>query len=147
MRSWRKDFGLPVGEGLRPSSISTSGPLSSWTCMTMLSHTVARAVIGVGRSLRFCRCLELALSGQSSIFSARPTGGDRFLQALLAGYETVLRKQYQGDLDLSGGQWQRVALPRAFLRNANLLLLDEPTASTDALSEPQLFELQARAYR
>jgi ATP-binding cassette, subfamily B, bacterial len=73
-------------------------------------------------------------------FAAEQAGADRFLQALPAGYETGLGKQYQGGLDLSGGQWQRVALARAFFRDAPLLILDEPTASMDARSEHQLFE-------
>ena len=73
-------------------------------------------------------------------FAAEQAGADRFLQALPAGYETSLGKQYQGGLDLSGGQWQRVALARAFFRDASLLILDEPTASMDARSEHQLFE-------
>ena len=73
-------------------------------------------------------------------FAAEQAGADRFLQALPAGYETGLGKQYQGGLDLSGGQWQRVALARAFFRDASLLVLDEPTASMDARSEHQLFE-------
>ena len=72
--------------------------------------------------------------------AAEQAGADRFLQALPDGYETGLGKQYQGGLDLSGGQWQRVALARAFFRDASLLVLDEPTASMDARSEHQLFE-------
>jgi ATP-binding cassette, subfamily B, bacterial len=72
--------------------------------------------------------------------AAQQAGADRFLQALPDGYDTGLGKQYQGGLDLSGGQWQRVALARAFFRDASLLVLDEPTASMDARSEHQLFE-------
>jgi ATP-binding cassette, subfamily B, bacterial len=73
-------------------------------------------------------------------FAAEQAGADRFLQELPAGYDTGLGKQYQGGLDLSGGQWQRVALARAFFRDANLLVLDEPTASMDARAEHQLFQ-------
>jgi ATP-binding cassette, subfamily B, bacterial len=72
--------------------------------------------------------------------AAQQAGADEFLQALPAGYETGLGKQYQGGVDLSGGQWQRVALARAFFRDASLLVLDEPTASMDARSEHRLFE-------
>ena len=72
--------------------------------------------------------------------AAEQAGADGFLESLPAGYETGLGKQYEGGLDLSGGQWQRVALARAFFRDASLLVLDEPTASMDARSEHQLFE-------
>jgi ATP-binding cassette subfamily B protein len=72
--------------------------------------------------------------------AAEQTGADGFLRALPAGYDTGLGKQYQGGLDLSGGQWQRVALARAYFRDASLLVLDEPTSSMDARSEHQLFQ-------
>ena len=73
-------------------------------------------------------------------FAAEQAGADVFLEGLPAGYETGLGKQYEGGLDLSGGQWQRVALARAFFRDASLLVFDEPTASMDARSEHKLFE-------
>jgi len=93
----------------------------------------ARENIGFGRADRIDDLRAVR-------FAAEQVGADRFLQALPAGYETGLGKQYQGGLDLSGGQWQRVALARAFFRDASLLVLDEPTASMDARSEHQLFE-------
>jgi ABC-type multidrug transport system fused ATPase/permease subunit len=59
-------------------------------------------------------------------FAAQQAGADEFLQALPAGYER-LGKQFRGGVDLSGGQWQRVALARTFFRDASLLVLAEPT--------------------
>jgi ATP-binding cassette subfamily B protein len=73
-------------------------------------------------------------------FAARQGGADRFLRALPDGYDTWLGKEYLGGIDLSLGQWQRMALARAFFRDAKLLVLDEPTASLDARSEHELFE-------
>ena len=93
----------------------------------------ARENIAFGRAERMDDLAAVDLA-------ARQAGADRFLEALPVGYETGLGKQYQGGLDLSGGQWQRVALARAFFRDASLLVLDEPTASMDARSEHQLFE-------
>jgi ATP-binding cassette subfamily B protein len=93
----------------------------------------ARENIAFGRADRIDDLASVHLA-------ARQAGADRFLEGLPAGYETGLGKQYQGGLDLSGGQWQRVALARAFFRDASLLVLDEPTASMDARSEHQLFE-------
>jgi ATP-binding cassette subfamily B protein len=63
--------------------------------------------------------------------AAAHAGADRYLQALPSGYETILSAEYDGGRDLSGGQWQRVALARAFIRDAPLIILDEPTASMD----------------
>jgi ATP-binding cassette subfamily B protein len=66
-------------------------------------------------------------------------GADRYLSALPAGYETILSPEYDGGRDLSVGQWQRVALARAFIRDAPLIILDEPTASLDPRAEHDLF--------
>jgi ATP-binding cassette subfamily B protein len=54
-------------------------------------------------------------------------------------YEQMLGRRFDGGVDLSGGEWQKVALARAYLRDAQLLILDEPTAALDARSEYQVF--------
>lgn len=72
--------------------------------------------------------------------AARQADAYKYLAALPAGFETGLGKEFEGGVDLSGGQWQRVALARAFFRDAGFLVLDEPTASLDARSEYELFE-------
>jgi ATP-binding cassette subfamily B protein len=66
-------------------------------------------------------------------------GAHRYLTALPAGYETILSPEYDGGRDLSVGQWQRVALARAFIRDAPLIILDEPTASLDPRAEHDLY--------
>ena len=71
--------------------------------------------------------------------AAAAVDADGFLGALPDGYDTVLSRLMDGGRDLSLGQWQRVALARALLRDAPLLILDEPTASLDAPSEARLF--------
>lgn len=64
-----------------------------------------------------------------------------FIDALPKGYETQLGRWFQDGRELSGGQWQKVALARAFMRShADLLVLDEPTASMDAEAEATVFE-------
>ena len=55
-------------------------------------------------------------------------------------YDQLLGRRFDGGLDLSGGEWQKVALARAYLRDAQLLILDEPTASLDARAEAEVFE-------
>jgi len=52
----------------------------------------------------------------------------------------MLGTRFEGSVDLSGGQWQRLALARAYLRNAQILILDEPTAALDAVAEAHVFE-------
>lgn len=62
------------------------------------------------------------------------------LSGLKCGYETRLGKLDEESVDLSGGQWQRVAMARALMNDAPLLLLDEPTAALDPISESRLYE-------
>jgi ATP-binding cassette subfamily B protein len=54
-------------------------------------------------------------------------------------YDQMLGRRFEGGVDLSGGEWQKVALARAYLREAQLLILDEPTAALDARAEYQVF--------
>lgn len=79
--------------------------------------------------------------------AAEMAGADRFLRRLPDGYETTLGSEFEGGVDLSSGQWQRVALARALVREAPLLILDEPTASVDARAEAEIFELIRRLGR
>ena len=64
-----------------------------------------------------------------------------FVEQLPSGYHTQLGKWFKDGHELSGGQWQKIALARAFMRNeADILVLDEPTAAIDAEAEAQVFE-------
>ena len=68
-----------------------------------------------------------------------------FLDQLPEGFETQLGRWFRGGRELSGGQWQKVALARAFMReNADILVLDEPTAAMDAEAEAAIFERLAQ---
>lgn len=72
--------------------------------------------------------------------AARKSLADETIRRLPRGYEQLLGRRFEGGLDLSGGEWQKVALARAYLRDAQLLILDEPTASLDARSEYEVFQ-------
>ncbi len=72
--------------------------------------------------------------------AARRAGADEFIARLPRGYDTMLGKMFEGGEDLSVGQWQRIALARAFFRDAPFVILDEPTAALDARAEHALFE-------
>ena len=66
-------------------------------------------------------------------------GAEEVIQRLPKGLETPLGRAFGGD-DLSVGQWQRIALARAFMRKSRLLILDEPTAAMDAEAEHEIFQ-------
>jgi ATP-binding cassette, subfamily B, bacterial len=91
-----------------------------------------RTNIGVGR-------LELAGNDEALWEAARKSGADQMLAGLPRGLEQMLGRRFEGGVDLSGGEWQSVALARAYLRDAQLLILDEPTASLDAIAEAEAF--------
>jgi ATP-binding cassette subfamily B protein len=69
---------------------------------------------------------------------AQLAGVDELIASLPAGYDTMLGREF-GECDLSGGQWQKLAVARAFARTAALLILDEPTSNLDARAEYELF--------
>jgi ATP-binding cassette subfamily B protein len=72
--------------------------------------------------------------------AACKSGADKVIAKLDAGYETMLGHWFEKGVEMSGGEWQKVALARAFMRDAPLLILDEPTSSLDAQAERELFQ-------
>lgn len=72
--------------------------------------------------------------------AARKSMADQVIQKLPGGYEQLLGRRFEGGVDLSGGEWQKIALARAYFRKAQILILDEPTASLDARSEYEIFQ-------
>jgi ATP-binding cassette subfamily B protein len=71
--------------------------------------------------------------------AARRSLADSVAARLGRGYEQMLGRRFEGGVDLSGGEWQKVALARAYMRDAQVLVLDEPTASLDARAEYEAF--------
>jgi len=99
----------------------------------MRYEMTARENIAVGRIERLD---DLPLIHQS----AQKSMADEVIGRLPYGYEQMLGRRFDGGVDLSGGEWQKVALARAYLRDAQILILDEPTAALDARSEYEVFQ-------
>jgi ATP-binding cassette, subfamily B, bacterial len=84
--------------------------------------------------------IELPQTIESVTAAAQRAGADRVVASLPAGYETVLGALFDDGEELSIGQWQKIALARAFLRNSQLIVLDEPTSAMDPKAEYDVFQ-------
>ncbi len=73
-------------------------------------------------------------------YAAQKSLASNVISKLDNRYEQMLGRRFEGGVDLSGGEWQKLALARAYLRDAQLLILDEPTAALDARSELETFQ-------
>jgi len=71
--------------------------------------------------------------------AAQAAGIDEKIKSLPHGYQTELGKAFTGGEELSGGEWQKIALARAFMRHAPIIVLDEPSSALDPLAEADLF--------
>lgn len=71
--------------------------------------------------------------------AARRAGADPVIRRLPLGEDTMLGREFDGGVELSGGEWQKIALARAFMRDAPILILDEPTAALDPRSEHDVY--------
>ncbi|MBW3535200.1 MAG: ATP-binding cassette domain-containing protein, partial [Gemmatimonadetes bacterium] len=72
--------------------------------------------------------------------SARKSLADDVISQLEGGLDHMLGRRFDGGANLSGGEWQKIALARAYMREARVLVLDEPTAALDARAEYQVFQ-------
>ena len=72
--------------------------------------------------------------------SAHQSLADSVVAKLPAGYNQMLGKSFGKGVELSGGEWQKIALGRAYMRDAQVLILDEPTAALDARAEYEVFQ-------
>jgi ATP-binding cassette subfamily B protein len=72
--------------------------------------------------------------------AAQRSQAEAAIEKLPTGYDQLIGRRFDGGVDLSGGEWQKIALARAYMRDAQLLILDEPTASLDAEAEHEVFK-------
>jgi len=71
--------------------------------------------------------------------AARRAGADEVVASLPNGYDQLIGRRFKTGVDLSGGQWQKIAIARAYMRDAQVMILDEPTAALDARAEYEVF--------
>lgn len=83
---------------------------------------------------------ELNEQDNTIITAAQQSGADAVISGLSNGYNTILGKMFEKGEEISIGEWQKVALARAFLRQSKMLILDEPTSSLDAKMEHEIFQ-------
>jgi ATP-binding cassette, subfamily B, bacterial len=99
----------------------------------MRYEMTARENIAVGR-------IEFLPDQERIRLAAEKSLADGVIGRLGGQYEQMLGRRFDGGVDLSGGEWQKLALARAYLREAQVLILDEPTAALDARAEFEVFE-------
>ena len=95
-------------------------------------HLIASENIAVGR-------IEALDDHQRIVEAARRSLAERVIERLPGGYQQRIGRWFRQGTNLSGGEWQKIALARAYMRDAELLILDEPTAALDARAEHQIF--------
>lgn len=95
-------------------------------------HLTARENIWFGNT-------DLPSDDELITVAARQAGADEVINSLQNGYDTILGKWFEDGEELSIGEWQKIALARAFLRDAQILVLDEPTSAMDAKAEAEVF--------
>ena len=96
-------------------------------------HFTAADNIAVGR-------IEARHNRARIVAAAERSLADEVIRKLPQGYDQMIGKRFRTGIDLSGGEWQKVAIARAYMRDAQLLILDEPTAALDARSEFEVFK-------
>jgi ATP-binding cassette subfamily B protein len=96
-------------------------------------HLNARDNIAVGRIEARADMARIETAAERSL-------ADEVIAKLPAGYEQVIGKRFRGGVELSGGEWQKIAIARAYMRDAQVLILDEPTAALDARAEYGVFQ-------
>jgi len=121
--------GLPTGE---------ADPQALWRQVALVPQDYAHWPLTVRENVNLG---QPTAGGDAAVLEAcEAAGADEVVGKLASGLDTLLAREWLNGEELSGGQWQRIALARAFFREAGLLVLDEPTANLDPRAEYRIFQ-------
>ncbi|MFC3540731.1 ATP-binding cassette domain-containing protein, partial [Couchioplanes caeruleus subsp. azureus] len=121
--------GKPVGE---------ADPQALWRQVALVPQDYAHWPLTVRENVNLG---QPTARGDAAVREAcEAAGADEVVDQLAFGLDTLLAREWLNGEELSGGQWQRIALARAFFREAGLLVLDEPTANLDPRAEYRIFQ-------
>ncbi len=130
------DSGQVLWDGIDVAAVDPSGIREQ---VAVIFQDFVRYMLTVRENIGLGRVERLS-DADAIRAAARHAGADAFIEAWPEAYDATLGPIFENGKDLSTGQWQRIALARAFFRDAPLIILDEPTASLDARAEAELFE-------
>ncbi|WP_310942080.1 ABC transporter ATP-binding protein [Streptomyces sp. gCLA4] len=117
--------------------IRTLDPHAAWKCVSLVPQDYASWPLTARENVTLGQPHDNDDTDLSA--ACKATGADEVVHGLRSGFGTLLANEWLGGAELSGGQWQRFALARAFYRRAGLLVLDEPTANLDPRAEHRIF--------
>ncbi|MFD7923735.1 ABC transporter ATP-binding protein [Streptomyces sp. NPDC059740] len=130
---------LPTAGHVRWDGVATgdADPQALWRQVALVPQDYAHWPLTVRENITLGQPVP---GGDAAVREAcEAAGADEVVDRLGAGLDTLLAREWLGGEELSGGQWQRIALGRAFFRDAGLLVLDEPTANLDPRAEYRIF--------
>ncbi|MEU1628794.1 ABC transporter ATP-binding protein [Streptomyces sp. NPDC020096] len=130
---------LPTSGVVRWDGVDTRDvdPIAAWERVAVVPQEYARWPLSARQNITLG---QPASCGDAAVWEAcEASGAHEVVSGLRYGLRTLLAREWLGGEELSGGQWQRIALARAFHRPAGLLVMDEPTAALDARAEHRVF--------
>ncbi len=125
------------------SDVRQIDPASLWKAFAVVLQDYACYNLTVRENIQL-GLIETPASDEAVRAAARASGADDFVEGLPNGYDCLLGKWFENGEQLSVGQWQKIAVARAFLRESEVIALDEPTSAMDAISEHDMFERMLR---
>ncbi|MBB6096880.1 ATP-binding cassette subfamily B protein [Deinobacterium chartae] len=126
---------------------SRYSPRSLQRQMSIIFQDFGQYQLSAAENVRLSQALEADLGDARLNRAGERSGANAFVSELPQGYGTLLGRLFSGGRQLSGGQWQRLALSRLYYRDASLLVFDEPTAALDASAEFETIEALRREAR